>query len=225
MFLVDCAIWDLQSTLGRDVDTAWQQVLDARKHGDADSTTQAEARFVRMVTARSRDGGMRDVQALSEYLETHRAGLLESVRFIREQMERRTRMIPLSAPYPWVPTTDELLANGELPLPALPQRLLELLGDYPDLIKHLQSDFCDYVRLPSYWMHDAGSWSLDFSLGSFIHDAQDVLAAAEIGGDAQANAHAKSELDSLLAARSEYKDIYIPDEVYEYQQAYTDKLR
>ncbi|KPL49269.1 hypothetical protein XAXN_08575 [Xanthomonas axonopodis] len=78
------------------------------------------------------------------------------------------------------------IENG-LPAPPVPQKLRELLKDYPELIQRLQDVLDNYIRKPNRLMpFDGAIWALEGRLGSFISEAREELEAAYASGDTAA---------------------------------------
>ncbi|MGN7917789.1 hypothetical protein [Lysobacter antibioticus] len=87
--------------------------------------------------------------------------------------------------------------------PPVPQRLRDMLKDYPDLIEALAS------TLKAATTNSRGNppfemalWALEDMLSRFISDARDELEAAEASGDAQAIQRAGAKLNLMFRARS-----------------------
>ncbi|WP_372390350.1 hypothetical protein ACCQ05_11610 [Xanthomonas sp. NCPPB 3582] len=77
--------------------------------------------------------------------------------------------------------------ENDLPAPPVPQKLRELLKDYPDLIQRLQDVLDDYIRKPNRLMpFDGAIWALEGRLGSFISEAREELENAYANGDPEA---------------------------------------
>ncbi|MGH8080017.1 MAG: hypothetical protein ACREP7_05540 [Lysobacter sp.] len=94
------------------------------------------------------------------------------------------------------------LSNG-LPLPPVPQRLRDMLKDYPEHINRLQNALNFAVERP------AGSppfeiavWALEDQIGGFIREAQTELESVESGGDAEKIAQANAKELLMFQARS-----------------------
>lgn len=93
--------------------------------------------------------------------------------------------------------TPATLANG-LPVPPIPQRLRELLKDYPDHLALIQQDL-NYLVLDhakSIPLFEQVLWILEGRTSAFIREAVTELDVAKASGDAEAiaNAEAKEEL-------------------------------
>ena len=127
---------------------------------------------------------------------------------------------------PEVPTTT--LSNG-LPAPPVPQRLRELLKDYPELIQTLQNDLNAVMLNPSKVtpLFDSMIWTLEDALGLFITQARGELEAAQADGNAQAIAEADAKLDLMFDARSSNNgmDSFHMDDLWNYCEARKGTLR
>jgi len=87
-----------------------------------------------------------------------------------------------------------------LPPPPIPQRLREMLKDYPQLLQELQDSLdkviTDPVRgIPSF---EVAIWALEDTLGSFVSEARKELRGTKVGGDSAAIENAEKKLDILL---------------------------
>jgi hypothetical protein len=107
------------------------------------------------------------------------------------------------------PMNDEtkLLSNG-LPPPPIPQRLREMLQDYPGHLARLQEEL-NYAldgprpaRGSTNYVFELIIWALEGQLGAFTHEAQDELEAAQVSGDAEAIGRAKAKEDLMFDACS-----------------------
>lgn len=76
--------------------------------------------------------------------------------------------------------------ENDLPVPPVPQKLRELLKDYPDLIQRLQDVLDHYVRRPNpITPFDGAIWALEARLESFIFEAREELESSRLEGDSQ----------------------------------------
>ncbi|MFA0925046.1 hypothetical protein [Xanthomonas fragariae] len=74
-----------------------------------------------------------------------------------------------------------------IPPPPVPQKLREILKDYPELIQRLQDVLDAYVQKPYELMPFEGAiWALEGRLGSFFSEARKELNAAKSSGDPEA---------------------------------------
>lgn len=93
--------------------------------------------------------------------------------------------------------------TASLPPPPVPQKLREMLKDYPEHIERLQDVLNQYVQKPFLLMpFDGAIWSLEGRLETFISETREELQIAEACGDAVATAKADRKLDLMLSARS-----------------------
>lgn len=96
----------------------------------------------------------------------------------------------------------EKLSNGP-PLPPIPQRLREMLKDYPGHLERLQEVLNTVVEGPMKakgspdYTFERATWRLEGRLETFIHEAQDELEAAQASSDAEAIARAKEKLSLM----------------------------
>ncbi|MFA0923720.1 hypothetical protein [Xanthomonas fragariae] len=82
----------------------------------------------------------------------------------------------------------------QIPPPPVPQKLREILKDYPELIQRLQDVLDAYVQKPYKLMPFEGAiWALEGRLGSFISEAREELKAAKASGDPEAIEKAKKK--------------------------------
>ena len=91
-----------------------------------------------------------------------------------------------------------------LPQPPVPQRLREMLKDYPDLIQRLQEGLNRVVTKPAkpHPPFEVAIWTLEDMLSGFISEAREDLEIAEASGDPVAIEKADSKVDLMLSARS-----------------------
>jgi len=82
-----------------------------------------------------------------------------------------------------------------LPPPPVPQRLREILKDYPQHLQVLQNDLNQVIAKPFQGtpIFEQAIWALEDALGGFIDEARDELQAAEVSGDAEAIAKAEKK--------------------------------
>lgn len=82
----------------------------------------------------------------------------------------------------------------KLPPPPIPQKLREMLKDYPEHIERLQERLDAYVQRPAYPMlFDGAIWAIEGRLETFMSEARKELEVAEASGDAIAIAKAKAK--------------------------------
>lgn len=90
----------------------------------------------------------------------------------------------------------------KLPSPPVPQKLQEMLKDYPELIRELQDTLDSYAKKPNTLQpFDGAIWILEDTLGSFMSGAHEELMTAEAKGDAEAIQKAKAKDFAMGSAR------------------------
>jgi hypothetical protein len=91
----------------------------------------------------------------------------------------------------------------KLPPPPVPQKLCEMLKDYPEHIERLQEVLNPFskpkIRLMPF---DEAIWALEGRLETFIHEASEELKAAEATGDVQLIARAEAKERLMFRAAS-----------------------
>ncbi|MCC4622295.1 hypothetical protein LL965_20385 [Xanthomonas cassavae CFBP 4642] len=102
--------------------------------------------------------------------------------------------------------TPPSIENG-LPAPPVPQKLRELLKDYPELIERLQQQLNFAVQRPSKVTppFEWAIWMLEDELDSFISEAREELEHAVSSGDAERIKSAEQKDILILKASSKYK--------------------
>ena len=108
----------------------------------------------------------------------------------------------------------------KLPPPPVPQRLREMLHNYPEHIEVLQNDLNELVAKPLYGtpMFEQAIWALEGALEEFIDEARTELQAAQASGDAEAIAKAEGKLDLMFDVYSSNGGMSDLNELYEYLQ-------
>ena len=88
--------------------------------------------------------------------------------------------------------------------PPVPQRLREMLKDYPGHIDRLQEALNTVIEKPSKATppFEVAIWVLESRLGTFITEARDELKAAEASGDGEVISRAKQKELLMSKARS-----------------------
>jgi hypothetical protein len=96
-----------------------------------------------------------------------------------------------------------LLANG-LPQPPIPQRLRELLKDYPEHLARVQGDLDNVVENPFKLtpLFEQALWALEGRTDAFVREAQAELAEAQKTGVAEAIALAEAKTSLMRRAAS-----------------------
>ena len=122
--------------------------------------------------------------------------------------------------------TPATLANG-LPVPPIPQRLRELLKDYPDHLAWIQEDLNDLVlnHAKSIPLFEQAIWDLEGRTSAFIREAQAELEAAQEAGDANAIARAEAKASLMRRSRSANAGLGDLDELWEYFKAHMESFR
>lgn len=113
-----------------------------------------------------------------------------------------------------------------LPLPPVPQRLCEMLAEYPGHIERLQEALNTVIEKPSKATppFEVAIWVLESRLGAFVSEARKELMAAQATGDADEIAKADSK--ERLMSRASWKHIWLTDEsLWEYFQKNKDAFR
>ena len=87
--------------------------------------------------------------------------------------------------------------------PPVPQRLREMLKDYPEHIQTLQDDLNDVIAKPFKGtpMFEQAIWALEGATEEFIQQAREELKAAEASGDPAATARAEEKISLMRRAR------------------------
>lgn len=142
---------------------------------------------------------------------------------------RQDRISPTAAP---TPSTTRCSKNLQLRIgfkenmpmtnpspPPVPQRLREMLKDYPVHIERLQEALNTVVEKPfkATLPFEVAIWALESRLGAFVIEARKELKDAEASG----NEDAISEADAKerLMSRASWKHVWLTDEaLWEYFQ-------
>jgi hypothetical protein len=119
----------------------------------------------------------------------------------------------------------KLLSNG-LPQPPIPQRLREMLKDYPEHLERLQAELDHYVAHPTRSMlFDGAISALEGQLEEFIREAKDELKVAQASGDAGAIAHAEAKERLMFRACSSSGGLRNLSELSAYIKQHQDVLK
>ena len=113
-----------------------------------------------------------------------------------------------------------------LPPPPVPQRLREMLKDYPGHIQKVQHDLNKVASKPHPGVDpfDVAIWVLEVATNAFVSEARDELEVAEAGGDPLAIDRAKTKMSLMLRASS--KASWLGDEsLWEYFEAHREAFR
>lgn len=99
----------------------------------------------------------------------------------------------------------------KLPAPPVPQKLRELLKDYPEYIASSQEILNTFSKpAPRLQPFDEAVWLLEDGLADFLAKASMEWEAAKSGGDAVAIEQATKRVESLSLARGKFR--WITDE-------------
>jgi hypothetical protein len=94
---------------------------------------------------------------------------------------------------------------AKLPPPPVPQKLREMLKDYPGHIERLQEVLDAFARPKVRLMpFDAAVWALDSELETFVDEAGAELKAAEATGNIRAVARAEAKERLMFRAASSH---------------------
>ena len=116
----------------------------------------------------------------------------------------------------------EAFARGELPPVPVPQKLRELLKDYPEHIERLQEALNTIIAKPSFGtpQFEVAIWALEGRTGTFVAEAQDELERAKAGSDPHAIASAEETRKVMGFSRSPNIGLKDLDELYQYFERY-----
>ncbi len=122
-------------------------------------------------------------------------------------------------------TSYTLLANG-LPQPPIPQRLRELLKDYPGHLARIQEVLNEVVEKPLKLtpLFEQAIWALEDQTTVFIREAQVELEAAQEVGDADAIARAEVKEELMFSARSVNDGLGDLKVIHDYLLAHKDRI-
>ena len=92
---------------------------------------------------------------------------------------------------------------SKLPPPPVPEKLREMLKDYPELIQEIRDTLDGYAKKPNPLQpFDGALWLLEDTLSTFAVDAREELNAVEGSDDAEAIARARAKAHLMGRARS-----------------------
>jgi hypothetical protein len=124
--------------------------------------------------------------------------------------------------------SETLLSNG-LPPPPIPQRLRELLKDYPEHLARIQGDLNDLIlnHAKSIPLFEQAIWDLEGRTSAFIREAQAELEAAQEAGDAAAiaRAEAKAKLMRRSGNSNDGLKLFFMDDLWDYFEAHKDAFK
>lgn len=128
------------------------------------------------------------------------------------------------------PHNAQTLSNG-LPPPPIPQRLREMLQDYPGHLARLQ-EVLNYIlekpRIAKLTPHDAfeeATWALEGRTDAFIREAQAELEAAQEAGDADVIARAEAKASLMRRSGSPNGGLKGLHELWDYFVANKDSIQ
>ncbi|MEA9588045.1 hypothetical protein VC279_13910 [Xanthomonas sp. WHRI 10064A] len=109
--------------------------------------------------------------------------------------------------------------------PPVPQRMREILKDYPDLIERVQEVLDAYVEKPYNLMPFEGAiWALEGRLESFISEAREELEKAQASGDPGAIRYAEEKERATRHASSKNRGMSDLNEIWDYMEAHKESL-
>ncbi|WAT15510.1 hypothetical protein [Xanthomonas fragariae] len=104
-----------------------------------------------------------------------------------------------------------------IPPPPVPQKIREILKEYPDYIQRLQCALDRYAKNPDLLMpFDAAIWILEAHLESFISEAREELESAKSSGEAAVIRKAQEKELLMLHAYSKNGGMSDLDALWEY---------
>ncbi len=107
----------------------------------------------------------------------------------------------------------------------VPQRLREMLAEYPGFIQILQDDLIEVANKKSPTPpFERAVWTLEYALSGFVSEAKKELKDAQATGDAEVIG--KAEAKEQLMSRAAWKHIWLSDDsLWEYFQSNKDELK
>ena len=111
---------------------------------------------------------------------------------------------------------------SRIPPPPVPQRLRDMLKDYPEHIQRVQDRLIDMMVKPaeSIPLFEQAIWGLDGVTGTFVSEARKELKTAQEGGDPSAIQQADEKLNLMYRVSSRNGGLRSSDELWEYCQAH-----
>ena len=109
------------------------------------------------------------------------------------------------------------MSKNHIPPPPVPQKLREMLKDYPAYIERLEEVLTHVDPAPNLMPFDQAIWLLEGRLGTFMSEAQAELEAAEANGDAEAIQKATAKDFAMGYARLNMGGM---SDLYDYIQAH-----
>ncbi|MFA0949373.1 hypothetical protein, partial [Xanthomonas fragariae] len=112
-----------------------------------------------------------------------------------------------------------------IPPPSVPQKIREILKEYPDYIQRLQCALGRYAKNPDLLMpFDAAIWILEAHLESFISEAREELRVAQTDGAPSAIIKAEEKERAMRHARSRNRGMSDLNELWHYIEAHKESL-
>lgn len=120
----------------------------------------------------------------------------------------------------------ELLSNG-LPPPPIPQRLRELLKDYPRHLERIQEVLNGVVvdHAKSIPLFEQAIWALEGRTSAFIREAQVELEVAQETGDAAVIALAEAKASLMRRAADPNGGLKGLHELWDFFQLHRERLK
>jgi hypothetical protein len=123
-----------------------------------------------------------------------------------------------------------LLSNG-LPPPPIPQRLREMLKDYPEHLKRIQ-EVLDHIlekpriaKLTPTGAFEEVVWALESRTSAFIREAQAELEATQAGGDVEEITRAEAKEDLMFCVGDINNGLKGLHELWDYFQAHKENFK
>lgn len=121
---------------------------------------------------------------------------------------------------------ETLLSNGLSP-PPIPQRLRELLKDYPGHLARIQEDLNDLVlnHAKSIPLFEQAIWDLEGRTDAFVREAQAELEAAQAAGDADTIARAEAKASLMRRSSNPNVGMGNLDELWSYFKEHAEFIK
>jgi hypothetical protein len=122
--------------------------------------------------------------------------------------------------------TPTVLTNG-LPAPPIPQRLRDLLKDYPEHLVRIQEVLNRVVldHAKSIPLFEQALWALEGRTDAFIREAQAELEDAQEAGDAEAIALAEAKTSLMRRAANPNGGLKRLHELWDFSQLHRELLK
>ncbi|ENZ93830.1 hypothetical protein [Xanthomonas fragariae] len=114
-----------------------------------------------------------------------------------------------------------------IPPPPVPQKLREILKDYPELIERIQQQLNNVMQRPSKVppIFEWAIWMLEDELSSFISEAREELRVAQTDGAPSAIIKAEEKERATRHARSRNRGMSDLNELWHYIEAHKESLK